>query len=58
METTVRLKVNDFILTSVVFGGVDYPVGSKVNIDFESDNILLFDRRDGRLVASGKLEIE
>ena len=57
METTVRLKVNDFILTSVVFGGVDYPVGSKVNIDFESDNILLFDRRDGRLVASGKLEI-
>ena len=58
METTVRLKVNDFILTSVVFGGVDYPVGSEVNIDFESDNILLFDRRDGRLVASGKLEIE
>ena len=58
METTVRLKVSDFILTSVVFGGVDYPVGSKVNIDFESDNILLFDRRDGRLVASGKLEIE
>ena len=58
METTGRLKVNDFILTSVVFGGVDYPVGSKVNIDFESDNILLFDRRDGRLVASGKLEIE
>lgn len=58
METTVRLKVNDFILTSVVFGGVDYPVGSKVNIDFESDNILLFDRRDGRLVASGKLKIE
>lgn len=58
METTVRLKVNDFILTSVVFGGVDYPVGSKVNIDFEGDNILLFDRRDGRLVASGKLEIE
>lgn len=58
METTVRLKVNDFILTSVVFGGVDYPVGSKVNIDFESDNILLFDRRDGRLVVSGKLEIE
>ena len=58
METTVRLKVNDFILTSVVFGGVDYPVGSKVNIDFEGSNILLFDRRDGRLVASGKLEIE
>lgn len=58
METTVRLKVNDFILTSVVFGGVDYPVGSKVTIDAEGDNILLFDRRDGRLVASGKLEIE
>lgn len=58
METTVKLKVNDYILTSVVFGGVDYPVGSKIIIDAEGDNILLFDKLDGRLVASGKLDIE
>ncbi len=58
METTVKLKVNDYILTSVVFGGVDYPVGSKIIIDAEGDNILLFDKLDGRLVASGKLEIK
>ncbi len=58
METTVKLKVNDYILTSVVFGGVDYPVGSKIMIDAEGDNILLFDKLDGRLVASGKLELE
>lgn len=58
METTVRLKVGNYILTSVVFGGVDYPVGSKVSVDAEGDNILLFDARDGRLVANGRLEIE
>lgn len=58
METTVKLKVNDYILTSVVFGGVDYPVGSKIMIDAEGDNILLFDKLDGRLVASGKLELK
>ena len=55
METTVRLKIGQFILTSVVFGGEDYKVGSKVSLTIEGDGILLFDSKDGRLVATGKI---
>ena len=55
METIVRLKVGENIITSVVFGGEDYPAGSKINLTFEGDGILLFDSKDGRLVTSGKI---
>lgn len=55
METIVRLKAGENILTSVVFGGEDYPAGSKINLTFEGDGILLFDSKDGRLVTSGKI---
>ena len=55
METTVRLKIGQFILTSVVFGGEDYKVGSKASLTIEGDGILLFDSKDGRLVATGKI---
>ena len=55
METTIRLKVDDYLLTSVKFGSSDYPLGSEVAIAFETDGILLFDSKDGRLVATGKI---
>ena len=58
METTVRLKIGKYILTSVVFSRIDYPVGSKVHLNIDTDNILLFDRIDGRLVANGSVEID
>lgn len=55
METIVRLKVSENILTSVVFGGEDYPAGSKISFTLEGDGLLLFDSKDGRLVATGKI---
>ena len=55
METTIRLKVDDYLLTSVKFGSSDYPLGSEVAIAFETDGILLFDSKDGRLVVTGKI---
>lgn len=44
METIVRLDVNDRLLTSVVFGSMDFTVGEEVNFDFISENIILFDK--------------
>ncbi|MCR5078562.1 MAG: ATP-binding cassette domain-containing protein [Bacilli bacterium] len=58
METTVKMLIGDYVLTGVSFGGVDYKMGAKTNIAFEGKEILLFDRKSGRLIADGKLTIE
>jgi multiple sugar transport system ATP-binding protein len=58
METTVKLRVGEFILTGVVFGGVDYKIGAKAKLDVQGNEILLFDRKSGKLMASGSLEIK
>ena len=36
METTVRIRIGDYLLTGVVFGGVLYRIGEKVRIDFDA----------------------
>jgi multiple sugar transport system ATP-binding protein len=58
METTVKLRVGEFILTGVVFGGVDYKIGAKAKLDVQGNEILLFDRKSGKLMASGSLKIK
>jgi ABC-type sugar transport system ATPase subunit len=58
METTVRLRVGNFLLTGVVFGGVTYKIGEKVHIILRGENIMLFDRASGDLVGTGALEIK
>ena len=58
METTVKLRCGEFLLTSVVFGGVDYKIGAKAKLDVKGNEILLFDRKSGKLMASGTLEIQ
>lgn len=56
METIVKIRLDDFLLTSVIFGGVDYRVGSKCKFRFIGKEILLFDRRSGKLLAQGSLK--
>lgn len=58
METTARLRIGEFLLTAVIFGGVDYMIGAKTKINFEGNEILLFDRKSGKLISSGQLKIE
>ena len=58
METTVRLRIGNFLLTGVVFGGVTYEIGEKVHIILRGENIMLFDRASGDLVGTGALEIK
>ncbi|WP_191015845.1 ABC transporter ATP-binding protein [Treponema zioleckii] len=56
LESTIKLKVKDFLLTSVVFGGVTFEIGSTHGINFASNNILLFDRKTGRRITSGSIK--
>ena len=57
METTVKIQVGRFLLTGVVFGGVLYEIGQKVRFGFRGDDIILFSRKNGRLVAQGSLTL-
>ena len=57
METTVRLKVGNYLLTSVIFGGITYRIGEKVRLRFSGDGSTMFSRVNGRLIATGILEV-
>ena len=58
METTVKVRVGDFLLTGVVFGGVLYQIGQKVRLDFRGEDVVLFSRRNGRLITQGSLTVQ
>ena len=57
METTVKVRVGEYLLTGVVFGGVTYRLGQKVRVDVSGESALLFSRENGRLIAVGALAI-
>ena len=55
--STVKLDAGGTSLTAVVFGGVDYPVDSRVHFAF-SGKAILFDRENGgKNVAEGTVEL-
>ena len=58
METTVRIAIGNYLLTSVMFGGVVYNLGDKVNVGFKGNNAILFDRKSGKFICQGKIEIK
>lgn len=55
METTVKVKVGDSILSSVIFGAIDYPVDTPLRFGISSGDILLFDKKTGELLSAGRL---
>ncbi|MCR5760485.1 MAG: ABC transporter ATP-binding protein [Sphaerochaetaceae bacterium] len=55
METTVKIKVGNTILSSVMFGSLDYKVDSEVHFSILGDRVLLFNM-EGKRVASGSVE--
>lgn len=58
METTVIIAVGQYLITSVIFGNINYSIGDIVNFDFDTSRISLFNRKNQRLVAIGKLDIK
>ena len=57
METTVKIKVGDTILSSVVFGAIDYETDAPVRFSVSGSGILLFDRNSGQNIAVGRLTV-
>lgn len=57
METTVKIQVGEIMLSSVVFGSLDYTVDQPVRIDVVGDKIILFDSRSEARVAIGALKL-
>ena len=57
MESTIKIRLDDFLLTGVVFGSTLFTIGTRVKLRIKGDGILLFDRRSGRRIASGSLEL-
>ena len=57
METTVKINSHGTILTSVVFGSVDYDIDKKVSFDFSGNSIILFDKETEANIAMGHLGI-
>jgi multiple sugar transport system ATP-binding protein len=56
METTVKIRLGEQILSAVVFGSVDYAVDQPIALRFLDSQILLFDKATGNRIAVGKLE--
>ncbi|WP_297979132.1 ABC transporter ATP-binding protein [uncultured Oscillibacter sp.] len=56
MESTIKVRIGDFLLTGVVFGSTLFTIGAKVHVDISGENIMLFDRKSGKCVAFGSLE--
>ena len=57
METTVKVRVGEFLFTGVVFGGITYKIGQKVRLSFTGADILMFSRENGKLITRGTLKI-
>lgn len=53
METTVKAECAGTMLTSVVFGSVDYAIDTRVNLEIVGDGIVLFDKQSGNSVGVG-----
>ena len=57
MESTIKLRVGEYLLTSVVFGGTVFGLGEKTSFEFLGDEIFLFDRKSGKFICSGSLKL-
>ena len=56
MESTIKVYVNGFLLTGVVFGSSLFTIGQQHSVSFTGHHIMLFDRQRGDCIALGSLE--
>ena len=57
MESTVKVRIGEYLLTGVVFGSTLFTIGSKHLLDITGSNVMLFDRSSGRRITSGTLKL-
>ena len=58
METTVKVSCGEAMLTSVVFGNVDYPVDMPIRLSVNGAALMLFDQQSKNAVGQGSLVFE
>ena len=56
MESTIKVRLDDFLLTGVIFGSSLFTIGAKVPLSISGDNIMLFDRKSGKCISFGSLD--
>ncbi|MGN0667587.1 MAG: ABC transporter ATP-binding protein [Angelakisella sp.] len=56
MESTIKVSVDGYLLTGVVFGSSLFTIGEQHSVSFSGNNIMLFDRQSGDCIALGSLE--
>ena len=55
MESTIKVRVGDFLLTGVVFGSTLFTIGEKIRFNISGEKIMLFDRKGGKCISLGSL---
>ena len=55
METILVTKAGHQRMTSVIFGSVDFKVGTKIHMGFAGNHYLLFDAKSGERMGEGQL---
>lgn len=58
MESTIKIRIGDYLLTAVIFGSYIYEIGAKARFDIRGDKVLLYDRKFGQYITSGSLNIK
>lgn len=58
MEATVKIAIAGELLSSVVFGAIDYAMDQPIRFDFAGDGICLFDKASGERIAVGSIQVE
>ena len=56
MESTIKVCVKDYLLTSVIFGNLHFRIGTKVRMKIAESRIMLFDRKSGKFITLGSIE--
>ncbi|MBP3489900.1 MAG: ABC transporter ATP-binding protein [Roseburia sp.] len=57
MESTMKIAVGNYLLTSVIFGNTVYKIGETGKIRVNGNQVLLFDRKHGKCIAAGSLAL-
>lgn len=58
MESTIKIRIGDYLLTAVIFGKDLYKIGTIVKFDITGDGLTLYDQKSGLYIASGSIEIK
>lgn len=54
-ETTLKIKMGEFLLTSVIFGNLNFKIGTPLRFDIKPNSVLLFESLSQNLIAKGSV---